>query len=783
MKAQLAMTAALLALAGSASAHPQPAAAVTPAGTGGIELRATLAPWSPGPITCSDTSTLEVHAGDQVALCYTVTNHTGRTLDWHYLRDSLRGDTQFPQGLLNEPLADGASYEFKIPLQQVWQDADFSATWTAQDAPPPGYTFDDTVPFNFVDISTSPTATLLIDDPPGGISPTVDVQMPFPFRFYEQLAADQLCISVRAGIFVSQPHCSGFTSSDTNFGVMPVGGIRNMIAPGWTLWNAVIDGGKVYADTQGVAPNRRYIVQWQGVVHDGVPGPGLTLEAIFDESTSQITFQYLSMAYDDGGDPNIDYGGSATAGMQRSLSYFTQYSAMEPLLTDGKAVRWTPAPPPYSANATATAHLRILAAQIEAGPSAIEASAAIGGSASASLSIGNSGNEALTWTLGESLTHSGFSITQPYVVPASDVFAAKAPRSRAATVARPRGSGSVPAYATRAATGAQSDYVSLDAAAPQTLTRVNRSVFGEMNQVGGFVDNDFTRQYLLTSGGCNDALCWGFEFGALETHDGPGIYHPINSGTDLEPNGGAPELWQGMKWDASTHTLYAIAASSTPPTRTDLYSIDPHTGVPTWIARLDDVGHDGTLLVDIAIAPNGSMYGIDEWTDSLIAIDKSNGHIVPIGPTGLDAGLYDNQSIDFDPSTGVLYYASFPVTPTISGMYTLDLVSGHATLIGPLGDGASALRAMSIAVPGGPCVNAQDVPWVSFDRSSGSTAVGQTDTVQVRFDASGLAAGVHRANVCVASNTPFERTLAVPLTFTVSAGDRIFASGFEAPAP
>lgn len=164
-----------------------------------------------------------------------------------------------------------------------------------------------------------------------------------------------------------------------------------------------------------------------------------------------------------------------------------------------------------------------------------------------------------------------------------------------------------------------------------------------MVQVGGFVDNDLGREYLFSNAGCNQNTCWGFEFGALETRDGAGIWHVIGSGDALQPSGEVPQLWQGMKWDTSTRTLYAVASSWEAPTRTDLYSIDPRDGTSTWIARLDDVGDNGILLADIAIAPNGSMYGIDEWTDALLGIDKYTGHIVPIGPTGLDTGLYDNQ--------------------------------------------------------------------------------------------------------------------------------------------
>jgi hypothetical protein len=173
------------------------------------------------------------------------------------------------------------------------------------------------------------------------------------------------------------------------------------------------------------------------------------------------------------------------------------------------------------------------------------------------------------------------------------------------------------------------------------------------------------------------------------------------------------------------------------------------------------------------------MYGIDEWTDTLFGIDKTTGHVVNIGPTGLDAGNYDLQSMDFDQATGVLYYAAFPLTPTQSGIYTMDLLSGAASLVAPINGGTDALRAFSIAVPGGPCTNPGDVPWLAFDQSSGTTAPGGDDDVTVTFDAGGLAAGTYQAKLCIGNNTPFQSTLAVPVEFVVTSNDAIFANGFE----
>lgn len=801
MKKRLAglSAATLLALAGSATvaATRQPSVVAHPAGSaGGIELRTTLAAWTSGALPCGDSSTLGISAGDRYAVCYTVTNHSGHELDWHYLRDSLLGDGVFFDQLLNQPLADGASLTYTVPAAPQWSNVDITSTWTAEDAPPPDYSFDDSVPIAFVDLSASPTARLLMsaDGSSSVSSYSADVPMPFTFRFYEKATVDVLCVGFLGVILVDQPGCDPFPHFDSNFGMMPTGFMTNLVAPAWTVWNSTLTGGTVYADTQGAAPNRRLIVEWRGMTRD-LPGPGITFEAIFEEATGTITYVYQSMAFNDGGDGNGfpgDFGGSATAGIQRSFGQngppiYTQYSWWEQVLTDGKAIRWTPAAMPYAASATASAHVEILAPAVSTSPAAIEASVPAGGSATSTLTIGNTGNIDLNWTLSQTPAGTGFHFTKSYAAPQTPASGSAPgiarPRSPASTVVHPASaqqthapSAAVPAYAIRH--GATPErYVSLNALAPQTLTEVNGDVNGEGVQVGGFIDNDFSREYLLNNGGCNFATCWNFEFQSLKTMGGGGVSSVIGSG--ITPSAGHGESWHGMKWDATTRTVYATASTDAVPSRTDLYSIDPHLGTPTWIAQVDDVGANGTRLLDIAIAPNGAMYGVDEWTDTLYAIDKSNGHVSPIGATGLDAGYYDLQSLDFDQSSGVLYYAAFPLTPTVSSMYTLDLATGHASLIGPIGDGTSALRGFAIAIPGGPCVDPHDVPWLSFDRSAGTTSASQSENVSITFNASGLEDGVYRAKICVSSNTPFISTVAVPATFIVGNGDRLFANGFE----
>ena len=71
------------------------------------------------------------------------------------------------------------------------------------------------------------------------------------------------------------------------------------------------------------------------------------------------------------------------------------------------------------------------------------------------------------------------------------------------------------------------------------------------------------------------------------------------------------------------------------------------------------------------------------------------------------------------------------------------------------------------------CTNPADVPWLSTDPISGTTAAGQATDVDVTFDSTGLAAGTYNANLCITSNDPGTEdgfggsAVVVPVSLTV----------------
>ncbi len=169
-------------------------------------------------------------------------------------------------------------------------------------------------------------------------------------------------------------------------------------------------------------------------------------------------------------------------------------------------------------------------------------------------------------------------------------------------------------------------------------------------------------------------------------------------------------------------------------------------------------------MFGIAVDPIGRMFGVDVLGDQLFAIDKDTADAAPIGPLGFNAnGIV---GLDFDDVTGALYLAAIDDDAQIGKLYTLDILTGHATVVGQLGDG-SQHYALAIA-SGAPCAPPTEVPWLSPAPASGSVSPGESQKVAVELDASDLVAGTYRADLCVGSNDPVRPLAAVPVTLTVT---------------
>lgn len=133
-------------------------------------------------------------------------------------------------------------------------------------------------------------------------------------------------------------------------------------------------------------------------------------------------------------------------------------------------------------------------------------------------------------------------------------------------------------------------------------------------------------------------------------------------------------------------TLYA--ALGTNATTSDLYTLDPATGLMT-----SDIGPIGFALTGLALNPiTGILYGATSNQSainprSLISIDQNTGAGTLIGPFNIP----NNHPIPDITFVGNTLYGcdTIPATPAVANLYTIDLTTGLATLVGATGAGNS----------------------------------------------------------------------------------------------
>lgn len=735
-----------------------------------VSLALTVAPDNGDPNQCGTATSIRASAGDKINLCYTITNDSAVALDYQTL-----GDTQVGSlfAMQNRPLPAGASFKVNRTIVVETRDSGvLRATLSAQDRLP-GYGHTDNGASRFVEISGTGTRLDLGNDS------STYVDMPFSFAYYGA-TTNLLGVSANGGLFVGAVRPLDFFNRElptTSFS-MPA------MLPLWDDFETTSGG--VYTAVLGDAPNRRFVVEWSNVVHynSDQNTDGATFEVIIDEATGGFSFEYADVDYTAfGGYPDTDScngGVCATIGVQKDETLATQYSFTTASVANGKSIVWGPAAVDNAFTTSAAVTLDVGAPQITVAPGALNVGAVAGSTKTARLTVANTGDRDLSWNIDAGADLADARAHFPAVAyrapPASaaqlallDESARPAQTKPAAPNAMPPlrdalDAADIPAYAL-AGDGPNGpigavwlSWFALDAAAPDTMLRINAMPF--FSYVGGaFANNDFSKEYLATMYG-------GFQSIDVAT----GITTPIGA-TDT----------QGIRitdlaWDASTRTMYATAWDPTNTTVSYLYTVDLATGAMTRAARID-----GIVLVSGTFDETGHLYGLDSLGSQLVAIDKRNGDWRGIGPLGV--AVSNIGSIDFDPRSGVIWYAGHPRLPHIGAfpepaIWTLNPANGRASVVGPVVFGYD-LFAFALAVPYAGCTLPANVPWLSFDATSGTTVADELAPLAATFDATHLAAGVYEANICVRSNDLANRIVGVPVKFTVTTNDTIFDSGFD----
>jgi hypothetical protein len=734
-----------------------------------LSLAITLALDDGDPGQCGTAATLSVDVGDRINVCYTVTNHSGAALEYQSLSDSLGGSLfRYDQ----EALPDGASLQFnRVFTAGSLDSGTFTATWTSQDQMP-GYQIDDTGPSKFVDISATGTALHLDDDG------QADVTVPFQFTFYD-MATDQLTIGNNGGIVVGAPG-STVTWFNTELPAELATGIASpAMLPLWDDFFASTTGHDVYYAVLGDAPNRTFAVEYGNQLHYSGPPDntdGATFEVLINEGTGTFSFEYNDVEYtayepqQDNDPTNCTGGVCATVGIQRDGELANQYSYDAAALHDGQSIMWQPNVIQHILTANASATLDVGAPSLALDTTSFSVHVGPGAQTTAPLTIENAGTRDLSWSIDEAPgSHAADAHFPriPYRAPALAVDGRHRPSTDRAPIRPTKAKGAPPTTSANAVhdaavpaygVGLDGKYYAMDASNPSSLSPV--SSLGGDYYGGSFANNDFSKEYLVgfSTGG----------FASIDTQTGD--LTVINPAPAPAPNLNCAAL----RWDASSATMYGACGDATAAVYY-LYTVDVSSGVFSEVAEIDNV-----VLASIAFDASGNMYGLDLGGEQLLAIDKTTGVAQAIGPLGFDANYA--QDMDFDPSTGVLWYAGYDKYG-LGAMYTLDTTNGHAALVGPFPQGTE-IAAFSVAVPSEGCASPEDVPWLSVSPASGTTSAGEDSVATVAFDATNLASGVYQANVCVHSNDAHHLLVGVPITLTVGdGGDTIFDDGFDGASP
>lgn len=738
---------------------------------GQLDLRLTATPYDPAaPNACGGTDRIAVTPGDRLNLCYRLTNRSGADLTVHTLSST-------------GPGAASEGFERRVGVGDTWQinrtvmvedQTQIVATWTAQDARP-GYTWNDRVAATYLDLGASPTAQRGVDY----------LELPFAVDFFG--ASSRRVCMMENGYLHVLAHENPVACRTSAQPAQPLPAVlptaEPAILPSWLdLVPAATSTSGTYFDVVGSEPGqRRLVFEWREYARYQASGtePGtITFEVTIDEASGAITFLYKDMQFADSLSPAGDYGQWAAVGLQHDANHALQYAYRDPVLADGKAIRWQPtAPRTYTASAAL--QLDVGAPRLALQTSTLEATAPAGASASLPLRLANQGDRPLRWNLEE--------------IPAGAARTSPAAASEAGLLP-------VPAYAlTLGNPRLRAELVSTDLAAQADGVEVilSPAAFAYLEDgeslrsyVGGaFLGNDFSRLYLL------DLV------GSLSVVDpASGAHSPVAE--RILPRIGQPRYpwFASMAWDDLTQTLYASGWMLDPDDedglRSRLYRIDAAAGTAEAVGEVQD----GVEFAFIAVDTDGQMYAVDLQQDVLLRIDKHTGEHEVIGSLGEDFPWYDGLSdprdrypgpgagLAFDPSTRTLWFWSSPdfniFTPDNPGLYTIDTHSGAATRVSPYSPAIANVLAFGIAMPYGDCARPGEVPWLSSTKAGGVTAAGAAAEVAIGFDARGLSPGRYTATLCVDSNDPQHRhrPLAVPVGFTVTGAEGdLFADGFDAP--
>ncbi len=633
------------------------------------------------PGVCALTDDITITAGTEVYYCYQVENTGDVTLNFHDLVDSELGVilNDFPY-----TLAPGAlSPQVLVPETPLFSVTNV-ATWTAVSTLA-GYTADDTIPLNWEDISGVGVLVPLTDD---SVSPAIPLG--FAFNYFDANYSD---IYISSNGFLSV--LAGQGNGCCTGGILPSTTIPNGVIAGWWEDLNLSAGGAVHYHTLGAAPNRVFIVQFTDVPHYP-SGNEVTLQYKLFESTNVIEVHYQAAPSD---------GGTHSAGIENAAGTVgVQYYRGTAALPTPLAVRYAPATL-LSASATDSATVTVLRPNIDVAPLSLTATQAPDTLTSQSLTVANTGDGDLVWTI----------VEEPVAK------AAAAPRGGDASVARDSVS--------------PSDFK----AQPQAGIAAPRSDW----QIQGVVLYDNGPLVTHPGGGAG-----GADASAVQTALGMSTYgagHQLSAGNriadDFTVTGGG--------WFIENITFFAYQTGST------TTSTINHVNLRIWDGPPNDPGSavvfGDTTTNRLVSSVWTNIYrvldtALMDSTRPVMASEVAVNTFLPTGTYWLDWQV-----------GGTLASGPWAPVVTILGQTTTgNALQYTSTGWAALTDGGTLTpQGFPFIIEGtSDCSAPSDVPWLSVSPTGGVNAGGTSTPVMVGFDSTGLAAGIYEARLCVASNDP-----------------------------
>jgi hypothetical protein len=478
-----------------------------------------------------------------------------------------------------------------------------------------------------------------------------------------------------------------------------------------------------------------------------------------NNTSTTLGIQSISNSID--GDLFTDFALDIQPGGQQLLADFRVTITGTMDVTHTWIARESEGSPPLTA--TAQTHIEATSPTVALSPPVIDAAVGAGAIARQTLTITNAGSGDLAWHFGEAsalATLPGSPMTQP-------LFVRGATPVRP-TAAMPSGTSVVPAYAVEVSPGGN-QYVSLDMTNPSATVQIIPATLPASVSGGAFIDNDVGREYFLS----DDA-------GLVTIDTQTGAINTINAATVPDPGDSG---WRGLAWDPIGRVLYALSTNGILPS---LYAIDAATGATTRLGEINDrtLTING-IYVALAVDSDGRIFAIDETNDLLVAVARDryslDGRIsgYTVGHLGIDVDAL--SGLAFDVATNTLYLSTVDATTGAGAMYTVDTITGAATLVAPTGDG-TAFVAMAAVAAARPCGVAGDVAWLSLATYiEAPEGPGESIAVDAILDATDLTDGTYEGYICLHSNDAAQNKIPIPVHLHV--GDAIFDQGFEGAAP